>query len=635
MVHLIPFLSTLLQLIAALLALRLTRLARGSWGWLLLALAMLLMALRRGMAGMENLANPRPMPASELVSLLISIFMVAGMVGVGHLLRAGRRAELALLEAEGKSKAEGERMTLLDAAAREAQAREGANQKAAELGRFLELVIDAASMWISTLDAEGRVVIWNRGAEEISGYAREEVQGRSDFWAWLYPDPEIRARMASEVASLLRGGNQTKGEETTLHRKDGTLRKVTWYVCPIYGRDGQTGGTLAVGHDVTELRGTQEDLQRTRTIQNLILDNSAMGIALVRNRSFQWMNARGAEILGLSLQEAQGSPTRNVYPDDASYEAFAKAAYPVMAKGGYWDTRWRLRKPSGNLFWCRLVGKALDPEHVEEGGVWLIEDITTKMAVESALAESEERFRGAFEGTQDALILLTPKGIFDCNHQALRLFGLEDKSEILQRSLKDFCPSRQPGGEGSEEGLGHHLQSALVGEFVHFQWHFRRQGMGEFPAEVYLNTFPVGKRKVLLACLRPVQIATGIVRDLEREADLPAFLDRSPLATLIVDAQRRQIVYCNREALRILKCRMEEILGMGPEDISPMFQPDGRLTRTFTQEMDAMALHGGSHRFRHIHRSPHREDFAVDVTLTALQPGYSPLLVVNWAEVSE
>ncbi|MBP1628157.1 MAG: hypothetical protein H6Q00_2632 [Holophagaceae bacterium] len=66
-----------------------------------------------------------------------------------------------------------------------------------------------------------------------------------------------------------------------------------------------------------------------------------------------------------------------------------------------------------------------------------------------------------------------------------------------------------------------------------------------------------------------------------------------------------------------------------------MFQPDGRLTRTFTQEMDAMALHGGSHRFRHIHRSPHREDFAVDVTLTALQPGYSPLLVVNWAEVSE
>jgi len=633
--NLFPFLSALLQLVAAILALRLTRLTRGSWGWLLLALAMLLMALRRGLAGLEALVHPRPLPASELVSIAISILMVVGLVGVGQLLRTGHQAELALWEAEARAKAEWERMELRDFQAREAQVREAANQRAAELGRFLELVIDTASMWISTLDAEGRVVIWNRGAEAISGYSREEVLGRSDFWAWLYPEPGEMGKMASEVASLLQGGHQTKGEETTLLRKDGTLRTVAWYVCPIILEAGQPSGTLAVGHDVTELREAQEELKKVQTIHGLVVENSALGFMLIRNRCFEWYNERAAQILGLDYPGGMGTSSRVSFLSDTHWEKFASVGYPVLASGGYWDTRERLRRADGKAFWCRLVGKALDPANVQAGAIWLMEDVSSRVQAEEALAESEERFGGAFEGTQDALLLLTPKGIFDCNHQALRLFGIEDKTEILQRSVKDLCPVLQGGGGSSAEGWSHLVQRALVGEALHFQWWFRRHGAGEFPAEVHLNAFPMGRRKVLLACLRPAQVLERGAQAPGWETDLRGFLDRSPLATLIVDSPARRFVYCNQAALEMLRCRKEELYCLGPGELSPVRQPDGRSSVEFSQEMDRVALQGGSHRFRHVHRSPHREDFTVDVTLTALQPGFSPLLVVNWVEVSE
>lgn len=628
MAYAIPFLSALLQLAAAIMAFRLVRLARGSWGWLAFAVAMVFMAVRRVVSGWEILVDHRVLPASEIISLTISILLVVGMVGVGGLLRAGRRAELALKDAEAREK---EREIL----ARGALDLEAGTREAAELARHLALMIDSTDVWISALDREGRVLIWNRGAERISGYSREEVLGRADFWEWLYPDTGLQAMLSFEIESIIRRGEQAKGLENTLRRKDGTSRTVAWYVCPLAGQGGGFSGSFAIVHDVTESQKSLDDFHRVRTFQNLVLDNSALGLTLIRHRTHQWINPKAAEILGLPMGDGGGVPTRNCFADEKSYEDFGNRAYGLLAQGEYADIRAHLKRPNGILFWCRMVGKALDPAHVEDGTVWMLEDITAKMTVESALTESEERFRGAFEGTLDALLLLTPKGIFDCNQQTLQIFGFEEKSEILQRGLKDLSPPQQPGGKASEEILGHHLQSALVGETTRFNWTFRRRGTGDFPAEVYMNAFPMGRRKVILACVRPTQAYAGGIRDLDWEVGIRVFLDRNPTATMITDIEKNRFVYCNRAALTLLRCRLDEVYGLGPEELSPPFQLDGRSSKAFSVEMNAIAMHGGSHRFRHIHRSPHREDFAVDVTLTALQPGYSPLLVVNWVEVTE
>ena len=60
------------------------------------------------------------------------------------------------------------------------------------LSQFRESVIDNAHVWIDVLDEKANVVVWNKAAEAISGYSREEVIGRDKIWEWLYPDEKYR-----------------------------------------------------------------------------------------------------------------------------------------------------------------------------------------------------------------------------------------------------------------------------------------------------------------------------------------------------------------------------------------------------------------------------------------------------------
>lgn len=94
--------SILLQILAALLALRLIRVTRAGWAWTCMAVAVLLMAVRRSLT-LYRLASGDPAHppdvAVELLSLSISLMMVCGIAGLGALFLSARRAKDALKEA--------------------------------------------------------------------------------------------------------------------------------------------------------------------------------------------------------------------------------------------------------------------------------------------------------------------------------------------------------------------------------------------------------------------------------------------------------------------------------------------------------------------------------------------------------
>ena len=65
------------------------------------------------------------------------------------------------------------------------------------------------------------------------------------------------------------------------------------------------------------------------------------------------------------------------------------------------------------------------------------------------LRESEERFRTIYEGSNDAIMLLTEKGFFDCNPCTLQMFGFKSKEEFIRIHPADVSPPAQPGGQAS------------------------------------------------------------------------------------------------------------------------------------------------------------------------------------------
>jgi diguanylate cyclase (GGDEF)-like protein/PAS domain S-box-containing protein len=124
--------------------------------------------------------------------------------------------------------------------------------------RFQARLLDAVGQSVIATDLEGKVLYWNRAAEEIYGWSSEEALGRSlrDLTV-----SEEALEKAEEVASELRAGRTWSGE-TLLRRKDGSHVPVLGTATPLFDDRGNVVGMIGVSTDISERKALEEELER-------------------------------------------------------------------------------------------------------------------------------------------------------------------------------------------------------------------------------------------------------------------------------------------------------------------------------------------------------------------------------------
>lgn len=129
------------------------------------------------------------------------------------------------------------------------------------LNQFRESIIDNANIWINVLDAQARITVWNKAAEQISGYRRSEVIGGDAIWALLYPDEDYRNDIARRVRAILDDGLEVEGFETHIRCRDSEYKIISWNQRRFFVENGEIG-SIAIGQDVTERKRLQLELER-------------------------------------------------------------------------------------------------------------------------------------------------------------------------------------------------------------------------------------------------------------------------------------------------------------------------------------------------------------------------------------
>jgi two-component system cell cycle sensor histidine kinase/response regulator CckA len=140
--------------------------------------------------------------------------------------------------------------------------RKRAEEEIRKLSQFQERIIDNAGTWLDVLDEKANVVIWNKAAEEISGYSREEVVGHDKIWEWLYPDEAYRSQVLREAVAIIEEGGEEREDETTIRCKDGQLKVISWNSQSLVGEKGNPIGSIALGHDVTARKRAEKEQAR-------------------------------------------------------------------------------------------------------------------------------------------------------------------------------------------------------------------------------------------------------------------------------------------------------------------------------------------------------------------------------------
>src|SRR4030042_6961599 len=83
--------------------------------------------------------------------------------------------------------------------------------------RFLPLIFDSISHGIFTVDAEGRITSFNRMAEDLTGYNREDVLGRQCHFVFQAD----RCENFCPLKSSIKTGERLEDQEISILTKSG------------------------------------------------------------------------------------------------------------------------------------------------------------------------------------------------------------------------------------------------------------------------------------------------------------------------------------------------------------------------------------------------------------------------------
>jgi two-component system, cell cycle sensor histidine kinase and response regulator CckA len=177
-------------------------------------------------------------------------------------------------------RADGEVAAVLEFFSREPVPPDGALMDAAsqigvQLGRVLEReraqerilfqarLLDAVGQAVVASDVQHRVVYWNRAAETLYGWTRDEAIGRTD-------SDVVAARASSaqtaDIMTRLAGGQSWAGE-FTVRRKDGTRLPVHITGAALYDAAGSPAGYVGVATDLSASKELEAKLRQAQRLE--------------------------------------------------------------------------------------------------------------------------------------------------------------------------------------------------------------------------------------------------------------------------------------------------------------------------------------------------------------------------------
>lgn len=162
------------------------------------------------------------------------------------------------------------------AAARDITERKKTEVMASRLVAIVESSEDA----IIGMDIDGVVTSWNRGAEVMFGWTRNEMLGLP----MLHVIPKDRHDEEQHILERIHAGESIKHFETQRIRKDGEVLDVSVTASPIRNEAGQVIGISKVARDITDRKKVEQEILELNADLERRVRERTMALSVVEER---------------------------------------------------------------------------------------------------------------------------------------------------------------------------------------------------------------------------------------------------------------------------------------------------------------------------------------------------------------
>ncbi|MCX7988869.1 MAG: PAS domain S-box protein [Thermodesulfovibrio sp.] len=148
-----------------------------------------------------------------------------------------------------------------------------------ELKSYLESLIQSSADAIVATDLNNVVTAWNKGAEIIFGYKKEEVIGKP-----LPVIPDFLMEVEKFYIEKIKQGEILKDIETVRITKDHRLIEISLTLSPIKNISGEIVGISRIGRDITERKKLERELiRRNEELTKILFVSSVVRSTLSLN----------------------------------------------------------------------------------------------------------------------------------------------------------------------------------------------------------------------------------------------------------------------------------------------------------------------------------------------------------------
>jgi len=180
-------------------------------------------------------------------------------------------------------------------------------QPADTIPDYYELVLNSIDDYaVFTTDKQGVVNSWNTGAQQVLGYAGEEIIGKNASVFFTAADLK-KSDDKKELRNAKKNGSAV--DERYHVRKDGTVFWASGKMFPLLNKDGKHIGFTKVMRNLDERKRAAEQLNQIRDYAEAIVSNSRHPIlVLAHDLTIYAANDAFYELFGLRRTIANKSP---------------------------------------------------------------------------------------------------------------------------------------------------------------------------------------------------------------------------------------------------------------------------------------------------------------------------------------
>jgi len=408
-------------------------------------------------------------------------------------------------------------------------------------------------------NANLKVSNWSEKAQELFGWREEEVVGEPDFFKKLIAEDELE-QAQENLQHAVKNHDTNYSVEGTVNTKNGDSLICEWHNSLIYDANGNLHSMYSLVTDISQRKESQK-LFRT------LSEKSLVGVFLIQDGRFKYVNPRLAEIFGYEQQEIIDGflPHDLVHPTDRAFikENMRKRLNGIRQAEEY--------EAKGVTKQKRIIDLSIHGTKTTYRGkpaiVGTVLDITRDKEIVHKYQASVETFQELFNSINDAIYIQDDQGVFlEVNQGTVDMFGYEKEyligqsPELLSATAKVNMPAMQK-----------RIKKVLEGEDQNFEWWGKRKNGEVFPEDISITKGTYFGQDVVITIARDVSERYEAEEELRKNEELfRQLFQNAPIPISLMD-KRQEIRQINDAFTETFGYETPEVQGI---DIDKLIVPE-------------------------------------------------------------